>query len=401
MKKGFWHQFGDRSQKMSLELLGMGNGVGVIISPRDLSFENAKDYSESYRNLGADVLIDLQFYNPTFSNDLLVTYPINEFRQSMSTLHQLSSAELDIFADHLRVINGELHTSAVIAPSLVYEGGRNDIIEINSKLFSVAKKVGEDLGLPTYSTIMLGRSVTNSDSIVQDVLSSATALNSDGIYFGFEFDANRIPSDQSFITRFGESLLTLASTGKDILHSFAGPLSLLSIGFGATGVAVGHSHNLWQFSRQRWEPSTASGGGGDAPPRFFSTNLWGTIIYPDELIDSALPANLRNRLLTTTPFSNMLNITTAIPWDRWTANKHLLYAIGSTICQMSSLDTLRKRAQFAQNLLQNAVTLATKISRLNIQLKDDTCCYQQNWLNSVTNILANCSDDYDYISLLG
>ena len=77
-------------------------------------------------------------------------------------------------------------------------------------------------------------------------------------------------------------------------------MGLLSFGFGSTGAAVGHSQNLWKFSRDRWEPPVEQGGGGNAPPRFFSSALWGTIVYPDE---TALLSNeLRAQILTPSQF---------------------------------------------------------------------------------------------------
>ena len=113
--------------------------------------------------------------------------------------------------------------------------------------------------------------------------------------------------------------MTLACTGRPVLHAYAGPLGLLSFGFGASAVGIGHSQNLWKFTRVRWQPTVAQGGGGDAPPRFFSTALWGTIIYPDETIQ--LSVNLRTQILTQSPFS--APVASNVEWTRWDSGKHL------------------------------------------------------------------------------
>ena len=47
MKRGAWHQCGDRSQKLVVEQLTAGHGVGVILSPRDLS-DMAVKYAAQY-----------------------------------------------------------------------------------------------------------------------------------------------------------------------------------------------------------------------------------------------------------------------------------------------------------------------------------------------------------------
>ncbi len=68
MQRGIWHQFGDKSQRLVLEQLQHHNGVGVILSPRDLSYDHAIEYAGKYRASNAEVLIDFQFYIPHFSN---------------------------------------------------------------------------------------------------------------------------------------------------------------------------------------------------------------------------------------------------------------------------------------------------------------------------------------------
>jgi len=399
MRRGVWHQCGDRSQKLVLEQLQLGNGVGVILSPRDLSFNNACDYAHAYRDLGAEVTIDLQFYNPQFHNRFIDSYPTNEYRISVSDLCQINDGQLQGLSESLTNINGSIGATALIAPALIYETGRQDLVGLNSRLFSIAKQVGNDLGIPTYASVLLGRSATVSESSINSLLSSATALNCDGWYFGFEFNQNRIPNNYDDLLRFGRSLLTLASTGKPVLHSYSGPLSIFSMGFGATGTAIGHSQNLWQFTRGRWEiVLSGQGGGGDAPPRYFSQNLWGTFVYPDELFQ--LPDNLRQRLLTPTPFSNSLNAISPFTWSRWDANKHLIYIIGNVINQQAQDVDPRLCANFALEILTGAIQLGDEIQNSGLRLKDDTCCYQSDWKQALIDGLAQYNSDYDYLSLL-
>jgi hypothetical protein len=126
-------------------------------------------------------------------------------------------------------------------------------------------------------------------------------LPADGWYFAFESGEERVPASHNFILRLCKAGLVLARTGKPLFHAFAGPVALLSAAFGAAAVGVGHSQNLWQFTRERWQPQEGGGGGGDAPPRLFSTALWGTIIYEDEF--ALLSDELRAAALTPSPFS--------------------------------------------------------------------------------------------------
>lgn len=397
MNRGAWHQFGDRSQRLALEQLQNGSGVGVIISPRDLSREKAITYSQHYLAENAQVLLDHQFYIPTYSNKKLESYPISSQRTSISALNAITDHDLAVFAASLEADNRQLGTTAVIAPAVVYEAGRSDIDGLNTKLFRTSKSIGDAIGIPTYATVFLGRSITASENLISRALSSATALNADGWYFGFEFEPERIPSNSDSIERFLNAGLTLACTGNPILHAYAGPLSVLSFCFGATGAAVGHSQNLWHFHRDRWQPDSGQGGGGDAPPRFFSRSLWGTIVYPDET--RRLPQGLRLRILTQSAFSQQT--ATNLQWSRWDANKHFVYIISSEISRIvAGCVTPRESIAYVQSLLQNSINLYGEIERTGLTLMDKAFSYQANWLSAINQFLVNKSDDFDFLELL-
>jgi hypothetical protein len=396
MQRGVWHQCGDRSQKLVEEQLQQGSGVGVILSPRDLSRENAVTYSESYIKAGAQVLIDHQFYVPDFTNSRFGTYPISTFRQSVSDLNKISDHDLIGFQNELRADHAAMSASAVLAPAVVYEAGRTDILQLNSRLFSASKEVAAELKIPIYATVVLGKSVTSSDETMQSVLSQATALNCDGWYFGFEFEEERIPSSREAVRRSCVAGLTLACTGKPVLHAYAGPMGLLSFGFGATGVGIGHSQNLWKFTRDRWAEASGQGGGGDAPPRYFSKALWGTIVYPDEI--SQLPDGLRTQILSPSPFSKAVDAKLA--WNRWEAGKHLVYTLAQQISSMAQEPDPRKNATAAIDLLTNSLTIHTAIQQSAVFLTDKTNVYQANWKLALEDLLKDNDADFEFLALM-
>lgn len=395
MRRGSWHQCGDRSQKLVEEQLQQGMGVGVILSPRDLKRNKALEYAPRYLGLGAELLIDHQYHIPDYSNPTLDSYPITRFRQGVSNF-SLSDTDLAAFMAELKADHDELGATALIAPAVMYQAGNQDIIQLNNRLFSAAKKVASSLNIPVYASLFLGRSVTASDAALKSVMSQATAFNADGWYFGYEFEEERIPSAQEAVKRCGATVLTLACTGKPVLHAYAGPMGLLSFGFGATGVALGHSQNLWKFTRDRWLPSNGQGGGGNAPARFFSDGLWGTIVYPDEI--ARLAPELRSKVLTHTPFSTAVK--TNGPWDRWEANKHLVYLLSKKYSEISTDQDARKCAEKAIFILKNAVQLHSDIQQANVFLADNTNVYQENWLRATQQLLTDNAADYDFLEIL-
>lgn len=398
MRRGAWHQFGDKSQRLVLEQLHRGCGVGVILSPRDLAYRNAVQYAQEYRDLGAHVLIDQQFYVPAFRNTRLDSYAVSEYRTRISQLRQITDTGLARLTQTLVEMHEALSADGVIAPAVPYEAGRPDIVGLNSRLFTAAKRTGDELGVPTYATVMLGRSVASSDQTLFAALSHATSLDADGWYYGFEFGQERVPSSEEEVLRWGAGGLVLACSGKPVLHAYSGPMALLSMGFGATGTGVGHFQNLWQFTRRRWQPSGGDGGGGEAPARFFSTALWGTILHPDEV--DQLPREIRDEVLTHSSFSSPVASSPPGPWSRWDANKHLVHVICTTVAEIAANTNPRENAQAAMEILERAVALHGAIAATGVTLGDDTNAYQHNWLNAISRLLADRSDDFDYLRLL-
>lgn len=272
---------------------------------------------------------------------------------------------------------------------MIYEAGRPEILALNGRLFRAARAVGNALGKPTYATVVVGRSAGATSATVSTALSHATSLDADGWYYTFEFDQERIPSSREDVLRCCTAGLTLACTGKPVLHAYAGPMGLLSPGFGATGVGIGHSQNLWRFDRNRWEAPEEQGGGGAAPARYFSSALWGTIIHPDETVQ--LEAAIQKQVLTASPFTK--------GWNRWGASKHLVYVIGKTISDIAANPDPRANAAAASAILTGAVALHEDIARA-LALRDNTGAYQANWKLVLEDLLRNQQEDYAYLDLL-
>jgi hypothetical protein len=382
---------------MALELLRHGAGVGVVISPRDLSFENAVAYAEKYRDLDAHVVVDPQFHFPAFRNRNLESYPTARFRSAVTDLMKIGEAQLGALARRLQIMNAEINADAVIAPAVVYEARNQAIAELNSKLFAAAKKAGDDLGIPTYATVVIGRDAISAVKSLEEALSFATALNADGWYFAYEFDAERVPSVRDAVFNCGAAVLALACTGKPVLQAYAGPMALLSQAFGATAAAVGHSQTLWRFSAHRFRPSTAQGGGGDAPPRFFSSSLWGTLVHPDDTV--RLLPTIANQVATRSPYNTGGGF--PLPtWSKHEASKHFLYVVCDHVGKAGRGETARAIAASAQQRLRRGYALYERIQEAGIAIRDGANQYHLSWCEAVDELLQRKKTDYDYLEML-
>lgn len=394
MRRGVWHQLGFNTQLVVKEFVRAGVGVGVIVSPKDLAHDKALEHASQYRSDGADVLLDPQFYVPEYSAGKVGTYPTAAFRQSITTLGAVTERDMDGLARALEDENRKFGTSAVVAPALPYEAARPDIEALNSRLFRAAKKAGDAIGVPTYGTIAISQTLSNMN-LVERALSSATAEEAAGWYSTFEFKKERLPTDVDDVFRFANASLTLACTGAPVLHAFAGPLSILSFGSGATGTSVSFWQNMWGFSRERWKDNPdQQGGGGNAPPRFFSGPMWGTIVYPDET--ALIDRDLRMEVMQSTSYSGPT--AGGLPWEKWESYRHLLLCISEGVNDLAAAATAREAMEMAAARLERAVDLCRRIER-KVALRDDTSKYQSVWLEAARKMLAEKGADYDYFEM--
>jgi len=397
MRRGAWHQCGFNSQIVVRDFIQRGVGVGAILSPKDLSLDNAVSYSEEYRDAGGGVLLDPQFYEPEYSAGKLLSYPMAEFRQSLTALGGLSDAALAGLSAALESENQSLGCDAIIAPAIPYEAARPDIARLNARLFDAAKAAGNALGVPTYATVVLGQSVTTA-VVAEGLLSSATALDADGWYYAFEFnDGERLPADVDAVFRYCQAGLTLACTGMPVLNAFAGPLANLAFGSGACGAAVGFWQNLWGFSRARFQPAPAQRGGGDAPPRFFSTPLWGTIVYPDEVLQ--IDAGLQSQVLSHSPYSAQVQPGLGTRWEKWDSYRHMVHKVMERGQQLADLHDARDAMQQVVGDLRSANRLHAQIVSQGLRLRDGSDSYQPSWASAATRLLTEGADDYDWLEL--
>jgi len=258
--------------------------------------------------------------------------------------------------------------------------------------------VGDELGIPTYATVCLSHSVLVSDRSTSDILTNVTALNCDGYYLSIQTDS-RIVNKREELLLLAKIILTLASTGRNVFHAFAGPLSLFTICFGAKSVGLGQCRNLWNFSRIRFDinaPKNEGRNGGAV--RLFSKNLWGTFVYPEEL--TSIQTSLASQLLTRSPFTLNLNIEGTIPIRKAVAQNHLLYVIGTTIENLiSTCPSYKDRTNEVISMLRNAEELIFNIRRQKT-FKDETFSYQQQWRNVLETSLDLYADQFAFLELL-
>jgi hypothetical protein len=342
--------------------------------------------------------LDQQFHNPKFSNREMGSYPTQQFRKSISELNKIDDTELSELAGALETTNRAVSANGIIAPAVVYQGNSAQIIDLNARLYNCAKSVGNNLGIPTYATVVLARSATSTEQVTDDLLSSVTGLNADGWYYAYEFPPERLPANIDDVYRCCSAGLTLACTGSPVLHAYAGPIGLLSMGFGASAVGIGHSQTLWKFTADHWQGLRKRGGTSRAPARLFSRALWGTIVAPDEL--AQLSTSLQREIISPSPYSQAVESDPTFVWPKREAYKHLVYIISSEVETMANARNPKANMHHAIALLSGAEALYRQIRSGGIAVRDEADSYQGAWKKACHNLLESRSQDYDLLELL-
>ena len=155
---------------------------------------NAADYAQQYRALGASVLIDHQFYVPDFSNTKLASYPTNQFRDSISGLNQVNPQQLAGLRKRLIRFIRRSPLTALSHPRLYTKReGRTSLISTQG-CSRPPRQWATRGDFQRMRRSCWGGSATSSDSTLAGILGSATALDAAGWYFSYEFSPGRLPS---------------------------------------------------------------------------------------------------------------------------------------------------------------------------------------------------------------
>ncbi len=400
MRSGLWHQLGDRGQKIALEQLQSGNGVGVILSPRDLSKPKAVEYSSKYREAGSEVIFDPQLYVPHSRVGKQATYEeLIDFRVSASRLAEHSPSEFKTLSKVLRKIGRQFSCTAIMAPAIAMQAGQPEDLRVNLSMLDSARDAADRLDIPVFATIPIGESLVLSETELSDVLSVFTSKSVDGWILMMDLGSDGLCRNPRHLAALCRSVLRLAQTGTNVMHGCAGPHCLLSLACGARGVGIAHSKNMWRLPLSRFEVAEG-GGGGAAPIRVFSTALWSTFVFPDEFV--RLPKKLRRRVFEP---SDWLKINPGadeyIPakYSQWDANKHLIHALGETVSELLELGTARRVLPRVKEIVHEAASLHDIVGQF-YDPKDAAAEHHHAWLAVLNSVWMQQRADFDYLAML-
>lgn len=396
--RGAWHQLGYQSAATARDVFPKsgGGGVGAILSPKDEGWSGCQSDAAQFRRHGKSVMWDPQFFRLDFQNGYSADYLTNPYRVSLHRNGGLAVTDQSGLARALEITNRDLQTAAVIAPAVCVEASNSRSMDINELLFMLAKQAGDALGIPTLASIPIAASASASEAEIHTIIRRVTSWNAGGWYLLYDFDGNAVPSEFTRLQLWARTCLDLAATGKPLILGYQGLLSVVSVGLGAHGIALGQFQTLWHFDPNHWA-GTTPGPIRRASTKFFSVPLWHPLRFPDDF--PTLPSPQADPFLTPSPWSQIPQARqVAARWGDADARRHFMYTTTQWIDAAMALPTPRERAIHAKEHLDQAMAHWVTLSRLRYQTPHSLP--HAEWSALLGWALTNRAQDYDWLDLL-
>jgi hypothetical protein len=119
---------------------------------------------------------------------------------------------------------------------------------------------------------------------------------------------------------------------------------------------------------------------------------------PGQVIGGLLSAGLQSKVMQPSPYSQNLS---GISWSKWESYKHLVHVVASATEPLAQMVDARQAMKAAVASLVSANALHASIRTAGVQLRDKTDTYQSPWAAAGTRMLAQNTDDYDWLELMG
>lgn len=181
-------QFGYGMMNMSEQLIHDWKSGIVILSPRDLKYEQIERVSKAINENNGRVVLDPQFYMPHGDHVRLISHPFwpNDYQSALF--------ESQAIRDMLRVLeidyNQKFDSLFFILPGTYTSAIDEDWNDFNSLIINEARNI--NINRPLYATICLSTEVMRSEEQVHLAIEYIDEWNIDGCYL--------VPEPQKTIT---------------------------------------------------------------------------------------------------------------------------------------------------------------------------------------------------------
>jgi hypothetical protein len=247
----FFLQFGHGMMKMSEHLIdSWGNGT-VILSPRDLKYNQMEKTARAIRQKKGNVVIDPQFYLPRSKHKKLNDHSFWPVDYQTALFSPTSINEmLTLLNDEY---NEKMDSSFFILPSLVCSSVDEDWNNWQLLILNEINKI--NIKKEIYATICLKKEVMASEEQIHLVLEYLEEWDVDGVYLVIEPPANSnyLVQDPIWLLNLLDLSSGIKLQKKKVVVGYANHQLLCLASAKVDAIASGNFSNVRSFKQTRFE----------------------------------------------------------------------------------------------------------------------------------------------------
>lgn len=356
-------QLGHGMMGYAKELISKWGEGTVILSPRDLTEEQTKKFSDELYNIDGKTLFDPQYYNPHADHHKLTSWShwLNDFDTSL-----LSD---DIFLESkfnaIKHINDYCSTEAYIIPSRICEEPNKRWEKEQKSFVEKAIKVFDDK--EKYLTLALSFDVIINENSIETIVDMALNWDVDGFYVVPE--GQYLENDSYWLVNLAQLVAGLKLQNKKVIVGYSNHQMLSLACANVDAIASGTFLNIRSFNTGKFDnpedgavsrrsvwyycPQTLSEYGTRALDR----------AYDYHVLDDLKPFGKTNKYVDIL-FSGTKPST--VKFGDTLAFKHYLHTLKKQ-CLLAKRDTFEKTIEFHQKLSDTAYAQIRKLEKSGVR----------------------------------
>ena len=339
-----------------------GEGT-VILSPRDLTEEQTKKFSNELLKLNGKTLFDPQYYNPRADHHKLTewTHWFDDFDTSLLSDNEFLESKFQ----EIKHINDYCHTSAYIIPSRICE--EPDKRWKQEQESSIKRAIDVFSDKEKYLTIALSFNVLTDEKSIEKIIDMSSNWDIDGYYVvpGGDY----LEEDSYWLINLAQLVAGLKLQDKKVIVGYSNHQMLSLACANVDAIASGTFLNIRSFSAGKFDnpdsdavsrrsvwyycPQTLSEYGKRALDRAFDYDV----------LDDLKPFGKTNKYVKVL-FSGAKPST--VEFGDSFAFKHYLFTLKEQ-CLLAKRDTFEKTIDYHQKLSDNASDLIRKLEKNGVR----------------------------------
>jgi hypothetical protein len=229
------------------ELIGNWGEGTVILSPRDLTEDQAKKFSKDIASINGHALFDPQYYNPRADHHKLTKWShwLNDYDTSLLS----DKIYIEDRLNSIKSINDYCATSSYIIPSMICEDVDRFWIESQNNFIDTASKIFTDKD--KYCTLALSFNVLTDEKSIEQIIDISEKWDVEGYYIVPE--GKYLEDDSYWLLNLAQLVAGLKLQNKKVIVGYSNHQMLSLACANVDAIASGSFLNVRSFSAGKFD----------------------------------------------------------------------------------------------------------------------------------------------------